>query len=100
MTDEARRLPCAFRCIHATHPWKCAAAEPRLTREEGQPYLPGRVVAVGIDEADRLPDAEREATAEDRHGGVRRDERRHHMIPPVTRRSMPMLPAVVEGQHV
>lgn len=42
------------------------------TREKAQPHTPNGVVHIGVDEADRLPGAERELPVEHRDGGVRR----------------------------
>jgi hypothetical protein len=41
------------------------------TREKTQPHTPNGVVHIGVDEADRLPGAERELPAEHRDRGVR-----------------------------
>ena len=59
-----------------------------------------RVVAVEVDQADRLPGAERHLAVQHRDGGVRRAQRRQHMVAAVPRRAVPVPPPVVPGQQL
>src|SRR5690242_706612 len=71
-----------------------------LALDERQPDLPGGVVAVGVDEADRLPGAEGDPAADHGQCRVRRDPGRQDVVAPVPRRAVPMPPPVLGGQQL
>ena len=80
--------------------WRSTGGAPQSAADEGEAHLTVRVVDVQVDQADALPGAECEPTAEHRNGGVRRDQRRHHVRPAVTAAAVPVPPAVVRRQQV
>src|SRR4051794_5269484 len=68
--------------------------------QEAEADLPGRIVAVGIDETDRLPGAQRELAADYGECRVRRDPGRQHVVAAMPTRTVPVPPAVLGGQQV
>lgn len=65
--------------------------------DQGEANPSQRVVEVGIDEHDGLPDSERQPSVDDGNDDGRSDEGRKHVVPPVTGRTMPMIPPIVGG---
>src|SRR3954447_24444292 len=87
------------------YPWCTRSGTHVLTSnfsavDEAEPDLPGRVVAVGIDQTDRLPGAERDSAAHHGECRVRRDPGRQHVIAPVAAGTVPVPPAVLGRQQL
>lgn len=73
-----------------------------LAGKETQPDRPDGVVSVGVEQADRLPGAERQSTLEDGDRQRRRGEQRHDVVGAVARRAMamPVQPLLTRKQSI
>lgn len=71
-----------------------------LSDQEGQTDIADGIVAIGINQAHRLPGAQGGTSAEDGQHGRGRDEGWHHMIAAVAGGAMPVYPAVVRWQNL
>src|SRR4051794_14386120 len=71
----------------------------RSPRDEAQPHLPRRIVAVQVHQHDVLPDPERRPPAQhwDRHRG--HEERRQHVVGPVARATVSVHISLVARQQ-
>ena len=79
----------------ATAKRRCRGWRRPPSREEGQLHRPARVVGVRVEQRDRLPGAERHASADDRHGERRRREQRQHVIGAVAGTAVAVAPSVI-----
>ncbi len=79
---------------------KSARGKGALPGQETEPDFAVRIVDVQIHQTDALPGAQCELPIDDRDGGVRRDQRRHHVAASVAGAAVAVSPAIVGGQEV
>ena len=68
-----------------------------ISDEDADPHPSHPVVDVGVDEDDRLPGPEGEGSADDGNHDRRSDPGGENVVPPMPRRTVPMLPPIIGG---
>ena len=78
----------------------CARPGPAQPARNDRRTLRSGLSRVEVDQADRLPGAQRHRPVDDGHGGVRRAQCRQDVVPPVAGRAVPVPPPVVGRQQL